>query len=58
MSLDLKNWKNNMKDDLYTLSLMTDQKLCELLARKGIESLKIQMQIELIKTEIDRRSGT
>jgi len=55
--LDLKGFPKSMKDNLHTLSLMTDQKLAEHLAKKSFGILKIQMEIELIKTEIDRRSG-
>ena len=47
----------SMKDYLYTLSLMTDEKLAQLLARKAIENVKMELQTELIKTEIERRSG-
>lgn len=57
-NFDLTDFKTTMKDYLHTLSLMTDQKLCEFLACKGFEQIKIELQIELIKTELDRRSGT
>lgn len=56
-SMDFKDWKKTMKEYLHTLSLMTDEKLAQLLASKGFESIKLELQIELIKTEIDRRSG-
>lgn len=57
-NFDLTDYKTTMKDYLHTLSLMTDQKLCEYLARKGFEQVKLELQIQLIKTEIERRSGT
>lgn len=57
MSLDVTSLTETMKEYLHTLSLMTDEKLVQLLTRKGLESIKIEMQIQLIKTEIDRREG-
>ena len=57
MNLDLKSIPDSMKEFLHTLSLMTDEKLVELMTKQGFAIIKMELEIGLMKTEIERRSG-